>query len=122
MPVAAGLPETGGIVKKDEVPPGALELLILTTLAREGERHGFEIVEAIERASGEVFSVPEGSLYPALQRLLAKGWVSAAWGVTEGNRRARYYRLTSAGRKQVTAEVSSFERVFAAIRRVIKPV
>jgi PadR family transcriptional regulator PadR len=107
-------------MRKDEIPPGALELLILTTLSRDGERHGFEIVEAIERTSGNVLTVPEGSLYPALQRLLVRGWVSAKWGATEGNRRARYYRLTKGGRKQLEAQVSTFERIFAAIDRVIK--
>src|SRR5438067_162959 len=107
-------------MRKDEVPPGALELLILTTLSRDGERHGFEIVEGIERASRDVFRVPEGSLYPALQRLLEKGWVSAKWGATDANRRARYYRLTRGGRKQLEAQVSTFERIFAAIHRVIR--
>jgi transcriptional regulator len=96
--------------------------MILTTLSRRGELHGFEIVSAIERSSGEVFSVPEGSLYPALQRLLLKGWVTAEWGVTDGNRRARYYRITKAGERQFSDEVSEFERVFAAIRRVIRTV
>jgi transcriptional regulator len=109
-------------VRKDEIPPGALELLILTTLSRRGELHGFEIVEAIERTSGDVFSVPEGSLYPALQRMLRKGWVRAEWGVTDGNRRARYYRITKAGQQQLSDEISEFERVFSAIRRVIKAV
>jgi transcriptional regulator len=107
-------------MRKNEIPPGALELMILTTLRRRGELHGFEIVSAIEESSGDVFSVPEGSLYPALQRLLLKGWVTAAWGVTEGNRRARYYRITKAGERQVSDEVSEFERVFTAIRRVIR--
>ena len=107
---------------KDEIPQGALELLILTTLSRHDELHGFEIVDAIERASGDVFSVPEGSLYPALQRMLVKGWVSAKWGVTDGNRRARYYRITKAGQRQRSAEIVEFERVFTAIRRVIKAV
>jgi PadR family transcriptional regulator PadR len=104
---------------KSDVPPGALELLILTTLDKARELHGFEIMEAIERRSGDVFSVPEGSLYPALQRLLAKGWVTAEWGVTAGNRRARYYRITKAGRKQVSGEVAQFARLFSAIQRVI---
>ena len=109
-------------MRKNEIPPGVLDLMILTTLSRRGELHGFEIVGAIERSSGDVFSVPEGSLYPALQRLLLKGWVTAEWGVTDGNRRARYYRITKAGQRQVSDEVSEFERVFAAVRRVIKTV
>ncbi len=107
-------------MRRDEIPPGALELMILMTLSRRGELHGFEIVNAIERSSGDVFSVPEGSLYPALQRMLRKGWVTAAWGTTDGNRRARYYTITKAGERQVSNEVSEFERVFAAIRRVIR--
>jgi transcriptional regulator len=107
-------------MRRDEIPPGALELMILMTLSRRGELHGFEIVSAIERSSGDVFSVPEGSLYPALQRMLRKGWVTAAWGTTDGNRRARYYTITKAGERQVSNEVSEFERVFAAIRRVIR--
>src|SRR5688572_29085652 len=101
-------------MRQDEVPRGALELMILRTLSRRGERHGFEIVEAIEQSSGEVFSVPEGSLYPALQRMLLKGWVTARWGVTGGNRRARYYRITKAGERQLSDEISEFERQFTA--------
>ena len=107
-------------MRKNEIPPGALELMILTTLSRGRELHGFEIVEAIEHASGDVFSVPEGSLYPALQRLLMKGWVTAKWGVTDGNRRARYYTITKAGGRQISDEVTEFERVFTAIRLVIR--
>jgi DNA-binding PadR family transcriptional regulator len=72
--------------------------------------------------SGEVLQVEEGSLYPALQRMLLKGWVTAEWGVTAGNRRARYYRLTARGRKQLDVEVSQFDRVMDAVRRVIRTV
>jgi transcriptional regulator len=95
-------------------------MLILRTLARGGEMHGYEIASFIKRVSDEVLQVEEGSLYPALQRMLVKGWVTAEWGTTEGNRRARYYKLTAAGRKQLEAEVSQFERVMAAIARVIE--
>jgi transcriptional regulator len=109
-------------MRHGEIPPGALDLLILTTLARGEALHGFEIVEAIERASDDVFSVAEGSLYPALQRMLVKGWVTATWGVTSENRRARYYRISAAGRKQLDAQVSTFDQVFAAIHRVIRAV
>ena len=105
---------------RDEIPPGTLHLLILKTLARHGEMHGYEIANAIQQLSEEVLQVEEGSLYPALQRMLLKGWVSAQWGTTAGNRRARYYRLTALGRKQVEIEVSQFERVMDAIRRVIQ--
>jgi len=105
---------------RDEIPPGTLYMLILRTLARGGEMHGYEIVSFIKRVSDGVLEVEEGSLYPALQRMLVKGWVTAQWGTTDGNRRARYYRLTAAGRKQLEAEVSQFERVMAAIARVIE--
>jgi len=105
---------------RDEIPPGTLYMLILKTLARGGEMHGFEIANAIERISDDVLQVEEGSLYPALQRMLIKGWVTAEWGVTAGNRRARYYRLTKAGRKQLGAELSQFQRVNQAILRVIQ--
>lgn len=107
---------------RDEIPPGTLYLLILKTLARAGEQHGFEIANSIQRISKEVLQVEEGSLYPALQRMLIKGWVTAEWGTTAGNRRARYYQLTAAGRKQLTVEMSQFERVIGAITRVIEAV
>jgi transcriptional regulator len=95
-------------------------MLILRVLSRSGELHGFEIAKSIERLSEDVLQVEEGSLYPALQRMLIKGWVTAEWSVTAENRRARYYRLTSAGRKQLTQEISQFERVMGAITRVIQ--
>ena len=105
---------------KDAIPPGTLHLLILRTLARDGEQHGFEIAESIERLSSNVLTVEEGSLYPALQRLLANGWVTAEWGTTGGNRRARYYQLTRAGRKQLDVEETQFLRVSDAIVRVLQ--
>jgi transcriptional regulator len=95
-------------------------MLILRVLLRSGELHGYEIAKAIESLSQEVLQVEEGSLYPALQRMLIKGWVKAEWGVTAGNRRARYYRLTAAGRKQLEQEISQFERVMGAVTRVIQ--
>jgi PadR family transcriptional regulator, regulatory protein PadR len=107
-------------LQRDEIPPGTLYMLILRSLARNGEMHGYEIASFIKRLSRDVLRVEEGSLYPALQRMLVKGWVTAAWGATEENRRARYYKLTAAGRKQLEAEVSQFERVFGAIARVIE--
>jgi transcriptional regulator len=107
-------------LNRDEIPPGTLYLLILKTLAQHGELHGYEIADSIQRTSDDVLQVEEGSLYPALQRMLIKGWVTAEWGVTAGNRRARYYRLTTAGRKQLAAELSQFQRVFGAIARVIQ--
>ncbi|HET9743408.1 MAG TPA: PadR family transcriptional regulator [Terriglobales bacterium] len=108
-------------MSRDEIPPGTLYLLILKTLARYGEMHGFEIANSIQQHSEDVLQVEEGSLYPALQRMLIKGWVKAEWGTTAGNRRARYYRLTPGGRKQLEVEQTQFERVFGAIVRVIQP-
>jgi len=107
--------------RRDEIPPGTLYLLILQTLALNVELHGYEIANSIQLRSDDVLQVEEGSLYPALQRMLIKGWVKAEWGVTAGNRRARYYKLTAAGRKQLVLEVSQFERVMGAIARVIQP-
>jgi PadR family transcriptional regulator PadR len=105
--------------RRDEIPPGTLYMLILKTLARGGEMHGYEIANAIQMGSEEVLQVEEGSLYPALQRMLLKGWVTAAWGVTAGNRRARYYQLTKLGNKQLEAELSQYRRVNLAIERVL---
>ncbi|HET6199588.1 MAG: PadR family transcriptional regulator [Candidatus Acidiferrales bacterium] len=105
---------------RDEIPPGTLHLLILKTLARCGELHGYEIARTIQQNSEDVLQVEEGSLYPALQRMLVKGWVKAYWGTTSENRRARYYRLTAAGRKQLEIELSQFRRVVGAITRVIQ--
>ena len=105
----------------DEIPPGTLSLLILKALLRGGELHGYEIASWIEQVSDEVLRVQEGSLYPALQRMLIKGWVKAQWGRSENNRRARYYVLTPAGRKQLETEISEFEKVMRAITRVIQP-
>jgi PadR family transcriptional regulator, regulatory protein PadR len=107
---------------RDEIPPGTLHLLILKTLARRGEMHGYEIANSIQQTSDDVLRVEEGSLYPALQRMLIKEWVTAKWGTTAGNRRARYYQLTAAGRKQLAVEKSEFARVIGAITRVIEAV
>ena len=107
-------------MNRDEIPPGTLYLLILKTLALRGKLHGYEIADSIQLSSDDVLQVEEGSLYPALQRMLIKGWVTAEWGTTAGNRRARYYTLTTAGRKQLSVEVSRFERVIGAVTRVIQ--
>ncbi|MBA0088367.1 MAG: PadR family transcriptional regulator [Acidobacteria bacterium Pan2503] len=112
----------GRALHRDEIPPGTLYLLILRTLARSGEMHGYEIANSIQRISNDVLQVEEGSLYPALQRMLIKGWVTAKWGTTAGNRRARYYQLTAAGRKQLDVEVSEFDRIVGAITRVIEAI
>ena len=93
--------------------------MILRTLARSQPLHGFEIAESIEQVSGEVFRVEEGSLYPALQRMLLKGWLRGDWGKTEENRRARYYRLTAAGRRQLERELSQYNIATTAIARVL---
>jgi len=108
-------------LNKNEIPPGTLYMLVLRTLARDGELHGYEIAKSIERISNEVLKVEEGSLYPALHRMLVKGWVKANWGITAENRRARYYRLTPQGRRQMEREVSQFESVMHAVARVIEP-
>lgn len=106
---------------RDQIPPGTLEMLILKTLAFRGKLHGFEIAQAIEQRSANVLQVEEGSLYPALQRLLMSAWVAAEWGRTDENRRARYYTLMAAGRKQLESELASYERVSLAIERVLRP-
>jgi PadR family transcriptional regulator PadR len=87
---------------------------------RGGEMHGYEIANSIQKISDDILQVEEGSLYPALQRMLLKGWVTAEWGVTAGNRRARYYRLTAQGRKQLQAELAQFQRVNGAIQRILQ--
>jgi transcriptional regulator len=104
----------------DPIPPGTLDMLVLRTVARARKLHGFEIAEAIEQISEDVFRVEEGSLYPALQRLLIKGWLVGEWGRTGENRKARFYRLTSAGRKQLEKELTRYRRVNAAIRRILE--
>lgn len=99
--------------------PGTLDLLILRTLVR-GPAHGYGIAENLRRVSEDVLQVGESSLYPALQRLLLNGWVRAAWGASENNRRARYYTLTAAGRKRLGDEREEFERLVAAIQKVLQ--
>ena len=96
-------------------------MLILKTLARRGPMHGYGIAQHIQQISEDVLQVEEGSLYPALQRMLIKGWVMAEWKQSENNRRARYYSLTADGRKQLAREVREFGRVMAAIARLIEP-
>ncbi|MGH9141653.1 MAG: PadR family transcriptional regulator [Vicinamibacterales bacterium] len=101
-----------------ELLPGTLELLILKTLAA-GTHHGYGIASRLKMLSEDVLQVGESSLYPALQRLLLKGWVKAEWGASENNRRARYYTLTAAGRKQLTAERQAFDQIILAIHKVL---
>lgn len=97
-------------------------MLILQTLSRNDELHGFEIAENIQRVSGDILEVEEGSLYPALQRMLLKGWLRAAWGKTARNRRARYYRLTTGGKKQLSEQLKRYDRISQAIARIVQPV
>jgi transcriptional regulator len=104
---------------KNELLPGTLEMLILQTLKR-GAMHGYGIAQFIQSISDDVLQVEEGSLYPALQRLLLKGWAKAEWGTSDNNRRARYYTLTPAGKKQLGVESENFSRMIEAIARVMQ--
>ena len=100
--------------------PGALEMMILQTLRR-GALHGYAIAQQIQQVSDELLKIEEGTLYPALQRLLREGWVEAEWGVSARNRKVRNYRITAAGRKQLQRELSSFERMIDGVTRVLRP-
>lgn len=104
---------------KIDMPSGALVLLILRIL-RSGPLHGYAIAQRIFTLSSEVLRVEEGSLYPALQRILLKGWVTAEWGISETNRKVRFYRLTTEGKKQLEAELSDYNRVNVAIQSVLR--
>jgi|SRR6188474_2971863 PadR family transcriptional regulator PadR len=106
---------------REPIPQGTLDLLVLKTLDRLPQLHGFEIAEAISERSGEVFQVEEGSLYPALQRMLIRGWISGKWGRTAENRRARYYRITAEGQRQLARELDSYRRVTGAIAAILQP-
>ena len=108
----------GKAPEPSDLLPGTLELLILKTLVRD-EMHGYGIAQRLREISDEVLQVGESSLYPALQRLLLKGWVKAEWGASENNRRARYYKLTPAGRKQLAVERDEFDRLIMAIHKVL---
>ena len=101
-----------------ELLPGTLDLLILRTLVP-GQMHGYGIAQRLRQISDDVLQVGESSLYPALQRLLMNGWVKAAWGASENNRRARYYTLTAAGPKQLASERAEFARLVGAIDKVL---
>jgi PadR family transcriptional regulator, regulatory protein PadR len=99
--------------------PGTLDLLILKILSR-GSTHGYGIAEQLKSLSDDVLQVGESSLYPALQRLLLNGWVKAEWGASENNRRARYYTLTTTGRKQLRSERDEFDQIISAIQKVLQ--
>jgi transcriptional regulator len=99
--------------------PGTLDMLILKTLTR-GELHGYGIAQTIQRASDEVLRVEEGALYPALHRLEVRGWLRSSWGTSENNRRAKYYRLTALGRRELEREAAYWHRVASAVTRVMQ--
>lgn len=99
--------------------PGTLYMLILRTLAA-GPLHGYAIARHIKQCSAEILDVEEGSLYPALNRMLVKGWLEAEWGISDTNRRARFYRLTKEGRQQLASESREFARLVTAIQKVMK--
>ena len=103
----------------DGVPPGTLVMLVLRVL-NGGPLHGYAIAQRIHALSSDVLQIEEGSLYPALQRILVKGWAKAEWGISETNRRVRFYRLTAAGKAQLASEMDDYERVNGAIRAVLR--
>jgi len=103
-----------------ELLQGTLDLLILKTLAAGGPMHGWGIAQRISERSGDVFSVNQGSLYPALHRLEHEAWISAEWGASEANRRAKYYQITRRGRRQLDAEAELWRRTAAAVARVLE--
>ena len=104
---------------KTEIVPGTLILLVLRVL-NSGPLHGYAIAQRISQVSGDVLRVEEGSLYPALQKMLMKGWVQAEWGLSDTRRRVRSYRLTAAGRKQLESELAGYDHVNRAIQAVLK--
>lgn len=104
--------------ERSELLPGTLEMLILKTLSV-GQMHGYGIAQHLQQLSQDVLQVEEGSLYPALQRMQLKGWVSSEWGLTPTKRRARYYKLTALGKKQLVQEVAEFDRMLLAIQRIL---
>ncbi len=108
----------GRKAQKNESLPGSLDMLILRTLSRR-ELHGYGIVQFIQQSSGNELIIEEGSLYPALQRLELNGWIVGVWGVTSNNRRARIYKITAAGRKQLAVETRQYTKLTLAIARVM---
>ena len=114
------MPKRGNAALQGELLQGTLDLLILRTLAV-GAAHGHTIAHAIEQRSDDVLQVEHGSLYPALHRLEDRGWISSFWGTSENNRRARYYRLTPAGRRQLAEQTTRWDQMVGAINRVLRP-
>jgi transcriptional regulator len=110
------------LTESDDIPeflPGTLYMLVLRALAR-GPLHGYAIARRIKDTSANALEIEDGSLYPALNRMLVKGWLTADWGMSENNRRARFYRLTPDGRQQLERESKQFEKLVTAIRRVMR--
>jgi PadR family transcriptional regulator, regulatory protein PadR len=105
--------------KKLELLQGTLDMLILKTLEA-GSRHGYSIAERIEQVSKDVLAIEEGSLYPALHRLVKRGWIKSEWGLSENNRKAKYYSLTKSGRNQLESETTDWTRLSEAITRVMR--
>jgi PadR family transcriptional regulator, regulatory protein PadR len=105
---------------KSEILQGTLDLMVLKTLAAMGSQHGYGIARRIEQISEEALQINQGTIYASLVRLLHKGWISAAWGTSENNRRARFYSITKSGRKQLHTEAQNWERISAVIGRVLR--
>ena len=103
-----------------EVPYGTLDLMVLKTLAAMGRLHGFGIARRIEQIADGAFALNQGTIYPALLRLEQKGWIESEWGTSENNRRARFYAITRAGRKQLTAEAENWARTVAMVKRLLE--
>jgi transcriptional regulator len=104
---------------KPEVPYGTLDLLILRTLETMGRMHGYALARRIEQVSGEALQLSQGSIYPALIRLQQEGWIDTAWGVSETNRKVKFYSLTESGRKQVAVEIATWEKATALVARFL---
>lgn len=107
--------------KKPDVLQGTLDLMVLKTLEAMGPLHGYGIARRIEQVSGDTVSLNQGTIYPALLRLKQRGWIKAAWGVSESNRRAKFYSLTRAGQKQIEKETENWERIAATMARFLAP-
>jgi PadR family transcriptional regulator PadR len=103
-----------------EVPYGTLDLMVLKTLASMGRLHGFGIARRIEQIADGAFALNQGTIYPALLRLEQKGWIASEWGTSENNRRARFYSITHAGKKQLTAETENWARAVAMVKRLLE--
>ncbi len=106
--------------EKSEILQGTLDLMVLKTLEAMGPLHGYGIARRIEQISEEALQINQGTIYASLVRLLQKGWISGAWGTSDNNRRAKFYSITKAGRKQLTAETRNWERISAVIGRVLR--